>query len=56
MHERIIINGVFFWPFVSSSLPTSTLIRILRMEDHERGQKTLNFSRTNEDEEEEDEE
>lgn len=56
MHERIIINVWFFWPFVSSSLPTSTLIRILRMEDPERGQKTLNFSRTNEEDEEDDEE
>uniref|UniRef100_U3EQP1 Structural maintenance of chromosomes protein 6 n=2 Tax=Micrurus TaxID=8634 RepID=U3EQP1_MICFL len=34
-----------------SSLPTSSLIRILRMEDPERGQQRLNFNRTNEEDE-----
>ncbi|XP_058035033.1 structural maintenance of chromosomes protein 6 isoform X4 [Ahaetulla prasina] len=45
---------ILLTPQNMSSLPTSTLIRILRMEDPERGQKTLNFSRTNEDDDDDD--
>ncbi|XP_070588951.1 structural maintenance of chromosomes protein 6 isoform X2 [Erythrolamprus reginae] len=45
---------ILLTPQNMSSLPSSSLIRILRMQDPERGQKTLNFRRT--DDEEEDEE
>uniref|UniRef100_A0A8C5RP21 Structural maintenance of chromosomes protein 6 n=1 Tax=Laticauda laticaudata TaxID=8630 RepID=A0A8C5RP21_LATLA len=42
---------ILLTPQNMSSLPTSSLIRILRMEDPERGQKMLNFSCTNEEDE-----
>uniref|UniRef100_A0A2D4N836 Structural maintenance of chromosomes protein 6 n=1 Tax=Micrurus spixii TaxID=129469 RepID=A0A2D4N836_9SAUR len=42
---------ILLTPQNTSSLPTSSLIRILRMEDPERGQQRLNFSRTNEEDE-----
>uniref|UniRef100_A0A8C6VT87 Structural maintenance of chromosomes protein 6 n=1 Tax=Naja naja TaxID=35670 RepID=A0A8C6VT87_NAJNA len=42
---------ILLTPQNMSSLPASSLIRILRLEDPERGQKTLNFSRTNEEDE-----
>lgn len=37
--------------FIFSSLPTSSRIRILRMQDPERGQRTLNFKNRNDEEE-----
>lgn len=37
--------------FMFSSLPTSPRIRILRMQDPERGQRTLNFQNRNDKEE-----
>lgn len=37
--------------FIFSSLPTSSRIRILRMQDPERGQRTLNFQNRNDKEE-----
>ncbi|XP_063170876.1 structural maintenance of chromosomes protein 6 [Candoia aspera] len=42
---------ILLTPQNMSSLPTSCLIRILRMQDPERGQRTLNFNRRNEDDE-----
>ncbi|XP_032068482.1 structural maintenance of chromosomes protein 6 isoform X1 [Thamnophis elegans] len=46
---------ILLTPQNMSSLPTSSLIRILRMQDPERGQRTLNFSRTDEEDEEDEE-
>ncbi|XP_025944599.1 structural maintenance of chromosomes protein 6 isoform X1 [Apteryx mantelli] len=42
---------ILLTPQSMSSLPTSTLIRILRLQDPERGQTTLNFRNRNEEEE-----
>uniref|UniRef100_A0A8C8VHL9 Structural maintenance of chromosomes protein 6 n=1 Tax=Pelusios castaneus TaxID=367368 RepID=A0A8C8VHL9_9SAUR len=43
---------ILLTPQSMSSLPTSSLIRILRMQDPERGQTTLNFQRRHQEEEE----
>ncbi|XP_038596243.1 structural maintenance of chromosomes protein 6 [Tachyglossus aculeatus] len=45
---------IFLTPQSMSSLPSSSLIRILRLQDPERGQSTLPFQPVNQEEEEED--